>query len=256
MCSGAAYCQFLHLLFPDAISLKKVKFATRLEHEYINNWKVLQVALKKVGIEKPIAVEKLVKGRFQDNFEFVQWFKKFFDANYDGHEYDPVGAREGQSVATGESLTKPPTSAAASSKTSSGIARQVAKPKPVAAPPAAVAKAPAKVAAPATKAAGVAPSASSGELKSLQEENQRLQGQIAEFEVTVQSLETERDFYFGKLRDIEVVCQQSEDDPLIKQILEIMYATADGFSPPEGELDVPPPDEGYEQQEEVEQDEY
>lgn len=50
--------------------------------------------------------------------------------------------------------------------------------------------------------------------------------QIAELEVTVQSLETERDFYFGKLRDIEVVCQQSEDDPLIKQILEIMYATA------------------------------
>ena len=38
--------------FSDAISLKKVKFATRLEHEYINNWKVLQVALKKVGIEK------------------------------------------------------------------------------------------------------------------------------------------------------------------------------------------------------------
>ena len=61
-----------------------------------------------------------------------------------------------------------------------GIARQVAKPKPVAAPPAAVAKAPAKVAAPATKAAGVAPSASSGELKSLQEENQRLQGQVRE----------------------------------------------------------------------------
>ena len=70
---------------------------------------------------QPIAVEKLVKGRFQDNFEFVQWFKKFFDANYDGHEYDPVGAREGQSVATGESLTKPPTSAAASSKTSSKL---------------------------------------------------------------------------------------------------------------------------------------
>jgi hypothetical protein len=36
-----------------------------------------------------------VKGRFQDNFEFVQWFKKFFDANYDGHEYDALSAREG-----------------------------------------------------------------------------------------------------------------------------------------------------------------
>ena len=31
---------------------------------------------------KVIPVERLVKGRFQDNFEFVQWFKKFFDANY------------------------------------------------------------------------------------------------------------------------------------------------------------------------------
>lgn len=43
-----------------------------------------------------IPVDKLVKGKFQDNFEFVQWFKKFFDANYDGKEYDPVAARQGQ----------------------------------------------------------------------------------------------------------------------------------------------------------------
>ena len=42
-----------------------------------------------------IPVEKLVKGRFQDNFEFVQWFKKFFDANYNGAEYDALAAREG-----------------------------------------------------------------------------------------------------------------------------------------------------------------
>lgn len=46
-----------------------------------------------------IPVEKLVKGKFQDNFEFVQWFKKFFDANYDGKEYDPLQARQGQDIA-------------------------------------------------------------------------------------------------------------------------------------------------------------
>jgi RP/EB family microtubule-associated protein len=45
-----------------------------------------------------IPVEKLVKGKFQDNFEFVQWFKRFFDANYQGQEYDAVGARDGQSL--------------------------------------------------------------------------------------------------------------------------------------------------------------
>ena len=40
-------------------------------------------------------MDKLIKGRFQDNFEFLQWFKKFFDANYSGEEYDPVAARGG-----------------------------------------------------------------------------------------------------------------------------------------------------------------
>ena len=39
-----------------------------------------------------IPIDKIVKGRFQDNFEFVQWFKKFFDANHDGRPYDAQGA--------------------------------------------------------------------------------------------------------------------------------------------------------------------
>ena len=51
-----------------------------------------------------IPIERLVKGRFQDNFEFCQWFKKFFDANYDGTEYDPLGSREGQPMATGKGV--------------------------------------------------------------------------------------------------------------------------------------------------------
>lgn len=46
-------------------------------------------------------MDKLIKGRFQDNFEFLQWFKKFFDANYDGREYDPLEARFGTPLGTG-----------------------------------------------------------------------------------------------------------------------------------------------------------
>lgn len=46
-------------------------------------------------------MDKLIKGRFQDNFEFLQWFKKFFDANYDGREYDPMEARFGIPLGTG-----------------------------------------------------------------------------------------------------------------------------------------------------------
>ena len=45
-----------------------------------------------------IPVDRLVKGRFQDNFEFLQWFKKFFDANYDGRTYNAFAERGGQSI--------------------------------------------------------------------------------------------------------------------------------------------------------------
>lgn len=40
-------------------------------------------------------------------------------------------------------------------------------------------------------------------------------------------LEKERDFYFGKLRDIEVLCQETGDEssPLVQKILDILYAT-------------------------------
>merc|ERR1719418_351501 len=84
------------MLFPGAVNLKKVKFNTKLEHEYINNFKVLQNSFKSVNVDKIIPVDKLVKGRFQDNFEFIQWFKKFFDANYGGQEYDALVMRGGE----------------------------------------------------------------------------------------------------------------------------------------------------------------
>ena len=42
---------------------------------------------------------------------------------------------------------------------------------------------------------------------------------------TVEGLEKERDFYFGKLRDIEVLCQEREGEEFTTSILNILYAT-------------------------------
>ena len=49
---GAAYCQMMDMLFPNCLSLKRVKLNAKLEHEYISNWKILQNAFKKVGVDK------------------------------------------------------------------------------------------------------------------------------------------------------------------------------------------------------------
>ena len=90
LCTGAAYCQFMDMLFPGSIQIKKVivihffltlnvissqvKFNTKQEHEYINNFKVLQASFKKMSVDKIVPVDRLVKGKFQDNFEFLQVF--------------------------------------------------------------------------------------------------------------------------------------------------------------------------------------
>lgn len=49
---GAAYCQFMDMLFPNSVPMKRVKFRTNLEHEYIQNFKILQASFKKMSVDK------------------------------------------------------------------------------------------------------------------------------------------------------------------------------------------------------------
>lgn len=211
MCSGAAYCQMIHILWPEKLPMKKVKFENqKLEHVYIANWKVLQEAFKKLHIEKDIPIQRLVKGRFQDNFEFLQWFYKFFTINDSGdHDnYDAAGVRQGGGCGGG-----------------GGGATPMAKPaarKPVAAKKAAPAAA-------AVGGGGIKKGGSNADVR-------RLETEISELSLTVEGLEKERDFYFQKLRDIEVICQEHESEDVFKdfteKIVTILYATEDGFGQP------------------------
>ncbi|XP_017196369.3 microtubule-associated protein RP/EB family member 3 isoform X3 [Oryctolagus cuniculus] len=229
LCSGAAYCQFMDMLFPGCVHLRKVKFQAKLEHEYIHNFKVLQAAFKKMGVDKIIPVEKLVKGKFQDNFEFIQWFKKFFDANYDGKDYNPLLARQGQDVAPPPNPVPQRTSPTGpKNMQTSGRLSNVA-------PPCILRKNP-----PAARNGGHETDAQILEL------NQ----QLLDLKLTVDGLEKERDFYFSKLRDIELICQEheSENSPVISGIIGILYATEEGFAPPE--------DDEIEEHQQEDQDEY
>lgn len=215
LCSGAVYCQFMDMLFPSSLPLKKVKFGAKLEHEYIHNFKLLQVAFKKMGVDKIIPVDKLVKGKFQDNFEFVQWFKKFFDANYDGKEYDPEEARQGQ-----DAMPTPSAPSALNKAPKKPVTHATQRP-PVA-----------KVA---PKLANV--SARKPATGGTDEEMAELLNEMEILKSTIQDMEKERDFYFGKLRNIELICQEKEGegDPTLQRIVDILYATDEGFVIPDAE---------------------
>ena len=148
----------------------------------------------------------------QDNLEFLQWSKRYWDQYYPGGDYDAVARRRASGA--------PPPSAAPPRAAAGGAARRGTTPTTGGA------RVP--------KAGGGAGSAA------LQAENNTLKE-------TVQGLERERDFYFSKLRDIELLVQQAcEEDPeiekqedgLIKHIQAILYSTEEGFEiPAEAEVD-------------------
>ncbi|KAM4652616.1 microtubule-associated protein RP/EB family member 1-like [Discoglossus pictus] len=130
LCAGSVYCHFMDMLFPESVSLDKVKFQAKLEQEYIQNFEVLQAGFKAMGVDKVIPVDTLVKGKLQDNLEFARWFRTFFDANYVSKEYDPVAARQGQEIYP-PPLVSPPVP----NKPKHLCSTNTAPPKPVATKP-------------------------------------------------------------------------------------------------------------------------
>lgn len=205
--TGAALCQVFDSIYMD-VPMSKVKFNVNAEYAYVQNFKVLQNTFAKHQVDKPIPVQALIKCKMQDNLEFLQWTKKFWDLNFPDHDYDAVARRKGAPTSGGG-----PAPRAAAAPAASAARRGTPSSGP-------------RVA----KAAGPGTAA--------------LQAENATLKETVVGLERERDFYFSKLRDIELLIQQAvEEDPeiekqedgLIKQIQNILYSTEEGFEIPEGE---------------------
>lgn len=93
--TGAIYCQIIDAIYPGSFSMAKVKFGAKFDYEFTENYKVLQNAFLKNGIKRHIDVDKLVKARYQDNLEFCQWIKRYFDLNYSGQPYNGAERRRG-----------------------------------------------------------------------------------------------------------------------------------------------------------------
>ena len=203
-------------IYPGTFSMSKVKWGAKFDYEFVENYKVLQNAFDKNGIKKHIDVDKLVKAKYQDNLEFCQWIKRYFDLNYSGEPYNALERRKGQQLfyIMGGNKVAPPTAKQPKGpvvgKTYSGKtsgATGAAKPSGMGMGGA-------------TKSYGAGAGRSNEEVK-------QLENVVAELKVNNETLDREREFYFGKLRDIEEMLQKRglEQDPLASEVLKILYAS-------------------------------
>ncbi|KAI4303879.1 hypothetical protein MLD38_039464 [Melastoma candidum] len=210
--SGAVQCQILDMTFPGVVPMHKVNFDAKSEYDMIQNYKVLQDVFNKLKIDKHIEINKLVKGRPLDNLEFLQWLKRYCDSinggvmneNYNpverrnkgGRERAPKGAlRHSKSLqAINARNTSPGDTIDSHSKPSGGARLDKT-----------------------TEAAGGRKSF---------DEIQALSKEIKDLKTSADNLANERDFYYRKLREIEILCQtpELEDLPMSVSVKKILYA--------------------------------
>lgn len=251
-CSGAIACQLIDAHFPGKVPMQKVQWDARNDYEYVNNYKVLQSCFSRLKIDKSPDVDKLIRGKYQDNLEFMQWCKAFCERHQVAEGYDPVERRSrgkggdrvptrgaGGAAAQGSSrsaASKPSRSRSARPAASKGDNNSNKAPAPRDAampPPPATEKENRQVARGAANAKADA---------ALTKKVEKLESEKGELAVTVESLEKERDFYYDKLREIEIKLQTLQEDlgeaadeqslgkkAMMDEIFSILYATTDEF---------------------------
>uniref|UniRef100_M4B8M7 Calponin-homology (CH) domain-containing protein n=1 Tax=Hyaloperonospora arabidopsidis (strain Emoy2) TaxID=559515 RepID=M4B8M7_HYAAE len=263
-CTGAVACQILDAMYPGKVQMSKVDWSANKDYEYIQNYKVLQKAFVQLKIDKHVEVDRLVRGKYQDNLEFMQWFKAFYERNASGQPYDPVSQREkgkGGAQFTSKFGGGRASAAAFSSGAAAPIRRKVgaaaaaatmarvgartassgaasmtaARPvktsmgtsrRPVGSTGSSTSSAVSAVDAEAAIAAATEPLEK--ELEELAANNKDLMKESGELRAMVESLEKERDFYFHKLREVEIMLQatdESDTNPLVQAVFKVLYAT-------------------------------
>lgn len=232
--SGAVHCQLMDATHPGVVPMHKVNFDAKSEYEMIQNYKVLQDVFNKLKISKHIEVSKLVKGRPLDNLEFMQWMKRYCDSFNGGNvnNYNALERREaskGGKQANQKSASAPKNQAASATTArrhgppavNAGQKRARTVPNNTAMSTGSV-----QISAATTPATGRSVQVDSAVVPA---QIQSLNVQITGLKLSVDSLEKERDFYFAKLRDIEILCQNSDVEllPVVAAVQSILYATED-----------------------------
>lgn len=222
--SGAVACQLIDILYPGKIPMHKVNFEAKADYQYVSNYKLLQSAFTSLKIDRYIEVDKLIKAKYQDNLEFMQWFKRYFELNVPmQYDYDPAERRK---LAKGGKNAKSVLSSSGSSSArvaSSTTKRSVVPER----------KSSSEVGA-SRKPIASRPKSSSTVDVELQKKFESLSTNHTQLQSVVEGLEKERDFYFSKLAQMEELLQKvkeekkdsltEETNGIVDNLFKIMYA--------------------------------
>jgi len=245
--SGAVACQLTDYIYPGSIPMHRVNWEAKSDYEYVQNYKLLQAAFTKNRVQRHVDVDKLIRAKYQDNLEFCQWLKAFHDqsgvyrpeyeasvvrakgkggkkagaffsknASSYGSKPPPKTGRRNPAAPTTSSTKKSTTTTSKTTTTTrTGRVTQPLRERD-----------PAKD--------SFSQSKSMEENAELTKKNVELAGKLAEMEQSVLEVEQERDFYFQKLRDVEVMVQVFQEnggeggtDELLEKVLKVLYATAE-----------------------------
>lgn len=266
--SGAVACQVIEYIYPGSVPLHRVNWEAKSEYEYVQNYKLLQASFTKNRVQRHVDVPRLIRAKYQDNLEFCQWLKAFFEqaAPPERQDYDPVAARskgKGGKVARkhfastskqhnskllptdrnkAAAVSKPiskqrPTSTSNRTRVTSSAGSKENKPGNVSRSKNGLGRSqPESNISRSTPAISSSTNEASVINEKLMMKNKELESLLAELELTSSTIEKERDFYFGKLRDVEIMCQIHEEanqdvkgssspEKLIKKIFKVLYAT-------------------------------
>lgn len=227
--------------------MKRINWGARTDFQYVENYKVLQNAFQKNRVQKPVDVDRLVRAKYQDNLEFCQWLKAFFDHCNPPHrdDYDPLARRAlGKGGRTLEPQFRPGGSSGKSSSRANFPPRRAVAPSTTKKNPTQKLSTTTNTRSRHDKTTTLSdrsnlnsPRRNSEQIvadANLMKKNSDLMDRVAELELTLTGIEKERDFYFEKLRGIEVMLQVHEEngetkhpDELVKKIFKVLYATSE-----------------------------
>lgn len=216
--------------------MSRVNWEAKSDYEFIQNYKLLQSAFNKHHVKRHIEVDRLIRAKYQDNLEFCQWLKAFFDQQgVYRPDYDPVAARSKGRGAKKVSQFLDKTASKHNSKPVPTRPRTSTRPitsKPASHSRPAKEKENKRVNPSSIKGNDVTTDAIIADAN-LMKKNSELKTKLSEMELTLAEVEKERDFYFEKLRDVEVMLQVHQEkggddkDPerLIENVFKVLYAT-------------------------------